>query len=78
MGDVVYLSSARAPERLLNLHELMALHGMSERWFRYQIADGMPCHRWGRRLRFRASEVEAWLDARYQSAERSGHAEKAR
>jgi hypothetical protein len=37
---------------------------MSERWWRYQIAAGLPAHRFGRRaLRFDAVEVEAWLEA---------------
>lgn len=52
----------RQPERLLNLVELQELYGGSERWWRYRISEGMPAHRWGKRLRFRPSEVERWLE----------------
>jgi hypothetical protein len=27
------------------------------------VAEGMPAHRWGRRLRFDVVEVERWMDA---------------
>lgn len=55
----------RRPEALLSLPELMAHLGRSERWWRYRIAEGMPVVRWGGTLRFRASEVEAWMSDRY-------------
>jgi hypothetical protein len=41
---------------------------MSERWLRYRIAEGMPTHRYGSRLRFDPVEVEAWLEGRYGAA----------
>lgn len=52
-------------ERLVTLRELMERYSYSERWFRYRIADGMPCVRWGKRLRFRPDDVEQWLEERY-------------
>jgi predicted DNA-binding transcriptional regulator AlpA len=55
----------RLPRRLVSIRELQDQFGMSERWFRYRIAEGMPTHRWGSRLRFDASEVEAWMKERY-------------
>lgn len=54
----------REPEPLLDLRDLMALFGFSERWWRYRIHEGMPVVRWGGTLRFRATEVEAWMEAR--------------
>jgi predicted DNA-binding transcriptional regulator AlpA len=51
--------------RLVPLSELMTLYGFSERWWRYQIAAGMPTHRFGRRgLRFDPREVEQWMEER--------------
>ena len=51
------------PARLLTLADLRERFGYSERWWRYRIAAGLPCHRWGGGLRFDAVEVAAWLDA---------------
>lgn len=54
----------RQPRRLVPLGELIDLYGMSERWWRYQLAAGMPRHRFGRRaLRFDPVEVEEWMEA---------------
>lgn len=53
------------PRRLVALAELMERFGFSERWWRYRIAEGMPCHRWGGGLRFDRDEVAAWLDDRF-------------
>jgi predicted DNA-binding transcriptional regulator AlpA len=54
----------RQPRRLVALPELIAAYGMSERWWRYQVAAGLPVHRFGRRaLRFDPVEVEAWMEA---------------
>ena len=54
----------RHPRRFVSLAELIELYGMSERWWRYQIAAGMPSRRWGRRaLRFDPIDVEAWMEA---------------
>lgn len=55
----------RHPRRLLPLSELCAQFSYSERWFRYRLAEGMPAHKYGGRLRFDAIEVERWLKERY-------------
>lgn len=52
----------RHPEPYVNLSELQELFGGSERWWRYRIKEGLPAHRWGKRLRFKPSEVERWLE----------------
>lgn len=57
-----------APERLLTTAELAAHLAMSERWIRYRLEEGMPHKRYGRSLRFKASDVDAWLQARYEDA----------
>lgn len=51
--------------RLVNLRELQELFGMSERWWRYQIAAGCPARRWGKRLRFDPVDVQEWIERRY-------------
>lgn len=54
----------RQPRRLVPLTEVIDAYGMSERWWRYRIAEGMPTHRFGQRaLRFDLGEVEAWMEA---------------
>ncbi len=58
----------REPEPLLTMRDLVERYQMSERWFHYRLAEGMPSHRWGGRRRFRASEVEAWMDARHAAS----------
>jgi predicted DNA-binding transcriptional regulator AlpA len=55
----------RRPARLVTLRELADHVGFSERWVRYRVGEGMPCRRWGGRLRFDTIEVERWLEARY-------------
>ena len=55
----------RRPEPLLDLGDLMDAYSYSERWWRYRIAEGLPTVRWGGRLKFRASEVERWMENRY-------------
>jgi predicted DNA-binding transcriptional regulator AlpA len=65
MGRVIeFPRHRREPEPLLTMRDLVERYQMSERWFRYRLAEGMPAHRWGGRWRFRASEVEAWMEAR--------------
>ncbi len=54
----------REPEPLLTIADLMERYGFSDRWWRYRLAEGMPAHRWGGRWRFRASEIEAWMESR--------------
>jgi len=64
---IAFPTHRRRPERLLTLTELRDTYGRSERWWRYRIAEGLPVVRWGGTLRFRASEVEAWMGERYAS-----------
>jgi excisionase family DNA binding protein len=52
----------------LTTAELAAHLRFSERWIRYRLAEGMPHKRYGRTLRFIASEVDAWLQERYENA----------
>ena len=60
---IQFPSERRQPRRLVALPELIDAYGLSERWFRYRIAEGMPCHRFGQRaLRFDPLEVERWLE----------------
>jgi len=51
----------REPQRLIALSELRERFGFSERWWRYRIAEGMPCRKWVGGLRFDPTEVEAWM-----------------
>jgi excisionase family DNA binding protein len=46
------------PERWLTKRELAEHLGYSTRWVEYRVHEGMPYQRLGRRMRFRASEVE--------------------
>jgi hypothetical protein len=52
-------------EPWLTKRQLAAHLGYSTRWIELQVKDGMPCERWGGRLRFQVSAVEAWLKERY-------------
>ena len=58
----------RHAARLLTLAELIETFGYSERFWRYRLAEGMPCRRWGKRLRFDPTEVERWMEGRYGAA----------
>lgn len=60
---IAFPAHRREPEPLLKLSDLCDRYGFSERWWRYRLADGMPAHRWGGQWRFRASEIEAWMEA---------------
>lgn len=44
------------------------LYGFTTRWVELMVAEGMPCYRFGARVRFRMSEVEAWLRERRRAA----------
>lgn len=66
MSNVHYLPGAT--ERLLTTVELADHLAMSPRWIRYRLEEGMPHKRYGRSLRFKASDVDAWLQARYADA----------
>jgi predicted DNA-binding transcriptional regulator AlpA len=68
-GQVIALDAhRREPEPLLTLRQLVERYQYSERWFRYRLAEGMPVHRWGGGLRFKASEVESWMEARHAAS----------
>lgn len=49
-------------EPWLSKRQLAQHLGFSERWVELRVKAGMPHKRFGGRLRFRASEVEAWLE----------------
>jgi hypothetical protein len=53
-----------AVEPWLSKREIATHLRFSVRWVELRVNEGMPCERWGGRLRFRASEVEAWLRGR--------------
>lgn len=60
---IPFPADRRHLRRLVSIADLMDLYGFSERWWRYQIAAGMPAHRFGRRaLRFDPAEVERWME----------------
>jgi len=66
-SNVVELPGRGRVGRLLSLREMSERLGMSERWIRYRVAEGLPHRRYGQRLRFDAPEVERWLEDRYAS-----------
>ena len=52
------------PSTLLDVHEVAAYLGVSERFVYKHVAEGsLPSHRVGRALRFQAAEIDAWLEA---------------
>ena len=55
----------RQARQLVDLVELRGQLGMSERFWRYRVAEGMPVHRYGKRLRFDPCEVQRWMAERY-------------
>jgi hypothetical protein len=52
-------------EPWLSKKQLAGHLGYSTRWVELRVNEGMPCERWGGRLRFHVSEVEPWLKERY-------------
>jgi predicted DNA-binding transcriptional regulator AlpA len=60
-AHVLRLPLRAGVEPWLSKQQLAAHLGFSVRWVELRVREGMPCERWGNRLRFRASEVEAWL-----------------
>lgn len=48
-------------EPWLSKRQLAEHLGFSERWVELKVRAGMPHSRFGGRLRFQVSEVEAWL-----------------
>ncbi len=63
LPDNVIPFPSRRPEEMLSIRDLAARYGVSERWLRYRVAEGMPRHRWGSMYRYKPSEVEAWMGA---------------
>lgn len=52
-----------SPERLIDARELAQLLGVRPQWVYGKVDAGeLPGYRLGHYLRFRASEVEAWLE----------------
>jgi excisionase family DNA binding protein len=64
MGATVIQFPALAAEPYLSKRQLADLLGFSVRWVDYKVREGMPSHRFGKRRRFRLSEVERWLEGR--------------
>lgn len=56
-GDLVVL------ERWLDKRQLAEHLSCSVRWINYRMADGMPHAMSAGKAKFRASEVERWLEA---------------
>ncbi len=66
MSGVVSLSARRAErdateELWLSKHDLGRALGFSTRSVDRWVAAGLPCERFGSRLRFQRSVVQAWL-----------------
>jgi excisionase family DNA binding protein len=69
-GNVVRLPSRPvatvAPDRYLTRDEVARHLGVSTKTIDRMLRDGLPCHRFGRRLvRLRLGEVETWLQRRH-------------
>ncbi len=64
-GRVIRMALRPGDEPWLSKKQLAAHVGFTTRWVELRVAEGMPCQRWGNRLRFRVSEVEPWLKERY-------------
>ena len=73
VSDNVLEFPDRRPEPMLTTKQLIeefARRGQSSslRWWRYRIAEeDFPKHRWGRQWRFRASEVQRWMEDQHGS-----------
>jgi len=63
-GDVAHL------EPWLTKAQLAEYLACSERWIEIRMSEGMPYAKIAGRIKFKASEAEAWL-------ERTGHMERA-
>lgn len=48
-------------EAWLSKRDLARAFGFSTRWVDRRVAEGMPCARFGARLRFQRGPCEAWL-----------------
>lgn len=71
-AEVVELDRVRqvrhGSEPWLTKAQIAAHCGYSVRWVELRVRDGLPCRRWGGRLRFQRSAVEAWLDERERAS----------
>jgi hypothetical protein len=59
-------------EPWLSKRQLAGHLNYSVRWVELRVREGMPCERWGNRLRFKVSDVEPWLKARYADDRQAG------
>lgn len=50
-------------EPYVTKQHVAAFYRFTPRWVELRVAEGMPCHRFGGRVRFLMSEVDAWLTA---------------
>jgi hypothetical protein len=48
-------------EPYVTKQHVAAFYHFTPRWVELRVAEGMPCHRFGGRVRFLMSEVDAWL-----------------
>jgi hypothetical protein len=63
-ATVVPLRAPSASEPWLTKNQLATRLHVSPRWIDYRRCEGMPCRKWAGIVRFRISEVEAWLERR--------------
>lgn len=64
MSNVVAIGAPVAAEPWLTKAQLADRLDVSPRWIDYRRSEGLPAHKWGGIVRFRVSEVEAWLSER--------------
>lgn len=62
MAAVVPLTARSTTEPWLTKAQLADRLQVSTRWIDYQRSAGMPSAKWAGVVRFRLSEVEAWLE----------------
>jgi hypothetical protein len=48
-------------EPYVTKRHVAAFYGFTPRWVELKVAQGMPCRKFGKRVRFRMSEIEVWL-----------------
>jgi phage terminase Nu1 subunit (DNA packaging protein) len=63
-AQVIALGAPATSEAWLTKAQLAERLDVSIRWIDYRRCEGMPSHKWGGVVRFRLSEVEAWLSER--------------
>jgi excisionase family DNA binding protein len=61
-AKIIQFPTRPGHEPAMTAAQLATELGMSERWIAYQVAAGMPSHKYGRARRFRLTEVERWLE----------------